>query len=559
MMKIFGFKLGVVILVAMSLSTGVVLAQKSQRKAKSTASKTRPAKKAPVSSSFKSSVPARPGYSSSTSMSDQAENELRAALALTKLDPPDYAGASARLFRMTRDPRFMASRNRIKYVLGLMLFEMKLFQVAAFQFVDVVRQGDPRYVKQALQKLSVAADISDDDTLLNYAIGRISIEDFPAENRDMLRYRFGEFFHRKGQWEKATQMLAQVPQSSIYFSRAKYLEALSYVKLNELNNAIRSFNILANARAPRGVTDTNRVAAVAGLARVYYQAKKWDLAADFYRQVPRDTELWHDVLFEQSWAHLRSAEFRSVLSNLHSLHSPYYEDFWIPESILLRGIVYLYICQYDEMEKTLALFERLYQPVQNSLESFTRGNSDSQSYFNEVEKVARNYEKLKADPSLRKTLRVPFMVSRSIFREGDFKNIYGYITQLRQEESVIHNQPVTWKRAAIGQYASQLIKGRLNSSMRLAGEISKNHMLTMKQELEDLFEQYNFARYEMINGRKETLKKKIQGKGLLAKQVDESQNRDFYIQNGFEYWPFRGEYWLDEIGDYHYLGTQGCE
>ena len=44
----------------------------------------------------------------------------------------------------------------------------------------------------------------------------------------------------------------------------------------------------------------------------------------------------------------------------------------------------------------------------------------------------------------------------------------------------------------------------------------------------------------------------------LKNQVDEDNQRDFYIQNGYEYWPFRGEYWLDELGNYHYVGTQSC-
>jgi len=61
----------------------------------------------------------------------------------------------------------------------------------------------------------------------------------------------------------------------------------------------------------------------------------------------------------------------------------------------------------------------------------------------------------------------------------------------------------------------------------------------------------------MINGRKEQLKKKIAGKA--TEEVDEKVDRTFYVQNGFEYWPFEGEYWLDEIGNYHYLGKQSCE
>ena len=86
----------------------------------------------------------------------------------------------------------------------------------------------------------------------------------------------------------------------------------------------------------------------------------------------------------------------------------------------------------------------------------------------------------------------------------------------------------------------------------------KAHLQNMRVELKDLFEQGSFIRYEMINGKKESLKKKITGKSLPA-PIDEKIDRDFYIENGYEYYPFQGEYWLDEIGNFHYLGQQNCE
>jgi len=497
--------------------------------------------------------------SETPSLSAQAEQELKNALALTKLDPPDYATASSRLFKMTRDPRFVSQRMRIKYVLGLMLYEMGMYQVAAFQFVDVIRNADSRYMKQSLQKLSLAADALNDDTLLNYAISKVNIDEFPVASQDMLRFRFGEYYQRKNQWDKAADNFSRVPASSAFYPKAKYLEGLSYVKQNDLNGALKSFSNLVANRADKGITDTDRVAGLMGMARIYYQSHKWDQAIDIYRKIPRDTVLWHDALFESSWAHMRAAQFRSVLSNLHSLHSPFYEDYYLPESILLRGIVYLYICRYDEMEKTLGLFEKIYQPVQNGLEDFTQGNTDPISYFNEVERVIKNFDQLKGDPAARKALKVPFLVSRDIVREGDFKHIYAYIVKIRAEQDIANKMPVSWRRSAVGIYANELLKGRINTSVKLAGEIARSHMVSMRQELSDLFEQYNFARYEMINGKKEQLKKKIQGKGLVSSQVDDNKDRDFYIQNGYEYWPFRGEYWLDEIGNYHFLGTQGCE
>jgi len=485
------------------------------------------------------------------------ETELARALDLAKRG--DYANASIRLFNMTRNPRFAEQRMRIKYILGLMFYEMRMYQVAAFQFVDVVRQSDARYLKQALQKLSLAGDILNDDTLLNYAISKVDVEDFPKTNRDMLRFRIGEYYMRKKNYKAASDNFAAVPQSSTYFAKAKYLQGVTLALQNNLDGALRAYSELVAFRQTAGPTDMDRVVGLMGMARIYYQQKKWDMAIDLYRQIPRDTDYWHDSLFEQSWAFMRSARFRSVLSNLHSLHSPYYEDFYLPESILLRGIVYLYICQYDEMEKTLGLFQRIYQPVEMSLDNFLKSNSMPESYFNEMERVIKNFDTLKGDKDARRGYPLQFLITRDIMREGDFKHNYTYLGRLRAEQDLINRQSTIWKKASVGVYASKLIKGRIDTTIKLTGNVVRTHMVAMRNELADLFEQYSFARYEMLNGKKEALKKKIQGKGILSKQIDEDTNRDFYIQNGFEYYPFKGEYWLDEIGNYHYLGTQGCD
>jgi hypothetical protein len=256
---------------------------------------------------------------------------------------------------------------------------------------------------------------------------------------------------------------------------------------------------------------------------------------------------------------MRGAQFRSVLSVLQSLHSPYYEDFYIPESILLRGIVYLYICQYDEMEKTLGLFERIYQPVLNKMENYTASTSDPTQYFNEMERVLRNYDKYKSSSKERQSLKIPFIVGREIRREGDFEHLHTYINRLREENVRMNAMPAYWRSSPVGTYSKALIRGRYQTSVKVAGDIVKNHMMAMKKDLSDMFEQYNFAKYEMLNGKKEALKRKIQGKGVVASHVDDSKSRSYYIQNGFDYYKFTGEYWLDEIGDYHYVGTQGCE
>lgn len=514
------------------------------------AKKKRPAAKA-------SSSGARPRTSTAAvpASVSKVDAELASALQLAKTGK--YKEASMRLFQLSLSPRMRDRRMQIKYILGLMLYQMKLNQVAAFQFISVVKDGNNKYLKQSLEKLSLAADSLGDDTLLNYAISRIQVDEFPRTHRDMLYFRIGEYQQRNGQFDQAAKSYARVSKLSPFFGQAKYLEGLAYAEMKSPNNAIAAFDNLIESRSEAGITDSSRVAGLMGKARSLYQKNDWDAAIEAYREVPRDTPFWHDTLFESSWAMLRSGRFRSALSNFQSLHSAFYEDFYLPESLLLRSIVYLYICKYDEMEKVLNLFNRLYRPAYKSIEKTIEANSDPSALFTEVVKVMRDY-KLKGDDMDRNSYKLPFLVVRKIIREGDFQNSYNYIRKLIDERKRIDSLPPEWRSSAIGRYAKKVVTTRLQKARKMAGQQVKAHLETVREELFDLFEQEGFIRYEMINGRKESLKKRIAGKEEDTK-LTEAIDREYSVQNGYEYWPFRGEYWLDEIGNYHYVGQQSCE
>jgi hypothetical protein len=158
----------------------------------------------------------------------------------------------------------------------------------------------------------------------------------------------------------------------------------------------------------------------------------------------------------------------------------------------------------------------------------------------------------------RMSMPIPYIVAQKIVREADFQNSFQYIRRLLDEKKKVKSLAGGWGNSPVGQYAMKVLNTRVQKAMEKAGKIVRNHLLLIREELIDQIEQEGFARYEMINGRKESLKKRIAGKELPDQQVDESNQRDYYIQNGYEYWPFRGEYWLDELGNYHYVGTQSC-
>lgn len=495
-------------------------------------------------------APARPAQRQAPR--NAPSNQLSQALALVRAG--NYLQAAPQLYSLSRRPEFVTERMQIKYILGVCLMELRLYQVAAFQFVDVVRRGDNKYVRQALEKLSIVADQLGDDTLLNYAISKVRIDEFPGNQKDIVYFRLGEIKLKNNEAGEAAQLFSKVPKGSRYYYAALFKRGEAYLQGNRMNDAIQAFDELLSARAGAPVTDPTRVQALMALARSYYQAQDWDKSLEYYREIPRDSDLWHDAIFESTWASLRSAKFRSTLSLLQTIHSSFYEDYYVPESLLVRGIVYLYICKFDETEKTLNLFEKSYTPVQNAVSSFVDTIKDPAYYYSEMEKAYS----IRREKKPIQGLKIPYMIARHILDEGDVKRSFAYIRSLNDERLKLESYGPQFSRSPLGVYSMKVLANRYKNTKVAIGEMARNHMIAIKADLRDFFEQASFIRYETINGKKESLKKHIAGKDI-EHQVDENIDRNFYVQNGYEYWPFDGEYWIDELGNYHYLGKQNCE
>lgn len=148
------------------------------------------------------------------------ERDLADALTLAKAGK--YVEASQRLFQLSYSPRYRDRRMQIKYILGMTLHQLKLNQTSAFQFIGVVKEGNNKYIKQSLERLSLAADALGDDTLLNYAISRVNVDEFPRAHRDMLHFRIGEYQMRNRQFEEASRSFDRVAKGHNLYSAARY-------------------------------------------------------------------------------------------------------------------------------------------------------------------------------------------------------------------------------------------------------------------------------------------------------------------------------------------------
>ena len=485
----------------------------------------------------------------------RGNKELIAALNLIKEEK--FEEASQILFRISHSPKYRSKKMQIKYILGQVLQNLNFYQGAAFNFIGVIKKGKGRYVSQSIEKLSLAADILEDSTLLNYAIKKVKLSNFPKKYRDILFYRIGEQQLRNKDFLGAVRSFKRVRRGSSWFGKALYNRGLALAELKQNKKALDVFDNLIISREDQGVTDSLRVAGMMGKARIYYQAKKWESAISVYRQIPRDTTAWHDTLFESSWAMLRSGKFRSALSNFQSIHSTFYESRYYPESLLVRSIVYLYICKYDEMDKVLTIFNKIYKPVFRNLKNYLNSKPQPEAVFAEAVRAILELKTIGEPETV--NYKVPYIALRQAIRSGDFQKNYKYIKNLLKEKRKWQEMSSDWQRSSVGKYVHRVLERRLRKARKKAGRTLIFALRHIKADLFDLFEQEAFIRYEMTNGKKEFLKKRVADGDVSSGTVDEDNSRDYFIQNGYDYWKFQGEYWLDEIGNYHYVGKQSCE
>lgn len=463
-----------------------------------------------------------------------------------------YADVSRMLFDLKSKRVFRGRQTQISYILGLMLFKMGLHQVSAFQFSEVVRKQDKKYLNLSIEKLILlTSEILKSNAVLNYSLSKVNLQTFPRTHRNQLRLRIGEVQIGNKQFKEASGILSKVEEGNAAYPRAKYLEGLAYAESNEPRKALRAFAELVKSRADFPVNDSVRATGLMGMARAAYQLKDWDRSIALYRQVPRDTPQWSEALFEVSWAQLRAAQLRFVLGNFHSLHSPFYEESYHPESLILRAILYLYICQYDEMGRTLDFFKKTYFPVRQKLVRYLRRQRTPRSVYRDFDKLYSQNET--------SSYIIPDLVVRHVAKEGNVRDGLSYLQQLQGELDKIQQMSSAWQDSGMGRYAKKLLNRRIRNARTTIGQNILAHLRRIRTDLSQFVEQHGLAQYEMLSAKKDQLKRKIVEKKVKKASIQSERSRDFYVQGGFEYWPFQGEYWLDEVGNYYYLGANSCE
>lgn len=503
--------------------------------------------------SAKSVSPKKVGYSQQTKS------------AIKIFQKKDYKRAATSFFKIAFSGKVPVNEKIIaKYFLGLSLVKLKLFQVAAFPLTIVSRDGTSEKIKKsAFENLVTISDRLDDNTLLDYSLKNLKEGDLSGLSLELFYSRLASVQRGKGQIDDAIGSLNKTLKINPKNDEALYLLGLIYLKKNQNSEGLKYLEQLYDKYTAYSIRSAKRGAATMALGRGYYQAQRWVDAAALYREVSKDNPLYRQAQKELTWALFRMGKFRSAIGTVQTLHTPYYENFYDPESLQLRSIIMLFICQIEEVEKSLTTFEKVYIPTYGILSTLNSISNPPEFYSKEINDVQKYLLIAKNNDQIKYSGRIPLFLVRSAIDEAPLRNKLLYLKKIRAEQvlgSKIFFEK-TAENVSLKGYILRTLDLRIKNTEKKSGEILDRMLRSKEEELSGFVADMSLLKYEMLSLKKsEAHKKYVESlRDIKASSTEEPVKRSFYTQNGYRYWPFEGEFWKDEVGNYQYMGDNRCE
>lgn len=341
--------------------------------------------------------------------------------------------------------------------------------------------------------------------------------------------------------DAARALAASVPAGDPSEGDAREVAGLAALAAGDAESAAKEFLSLAQLPIERGDegASARRDAAFLQLARLAYQGGDDSRATALYEKVGRGAPEWLDALFEASWAHFRRGEDEKALGNLLTLHAPFFQGRFFPESFVLKALVLYENCRYGDARRALDEFDRRYQPLQEGLTSALEKLTTPQAAY---EFLARGAVGLQPSPAREEIGRL----------EQELQPDVAAVVELAQEIDSIDKRPAAFRASRlVARMATSARQARLDL-IDGAGRKLLARMGAERAELRELLAQSLRLSYEIAGREKELATSNEPG---LAAQPQRDPPQ---VKDDEELWPFQGEYWRDELGSYRYQLGQRC-
>jgi tetratricopeptide (TPR) repeat protein len=374
--------------------------------------------------------------------------------------------------------------------------------------------------------------------------------------RNELYYLLGRFHYSKNNFKEALGLFALVPESSEFFGPAKFFEGITHVRENRGKDASESFKaILRRVKSyakpkdvPKKLREYEELANLS-LGRIFYTTKQYSQAIKYYEKLTQASPDWGPSLFEASWAYFMIDGDSKALGNIHTVNSPYFEKEFYPESYILKAVIYFNRCNYDRSMEAINEFNAIYPGLKKDIENIIAKYPDNAQFYDYVVKVKNG------DAGLSERAQ---RAAEGALYDRTLQKTIDYVVELDRELKAVEKADPAWKSTAVAANVLQDLTLQKSLAANEAGQLARQRLQRLASEIQDLVKQSIKIEYQTLEAEKGRLTS-----GLAAEQQQNiNPNAKNYntivIDDEHQQWPFKGEYWKDELGYYRFKVANKC-
>jgi len=436
------------------------------------------------------------------------------------------------------------NRFKAEYYLAQSLNKLGLGFGAFFYYGQIIKvgPGHPYYFKAIEGALNVTEQYGDEvlgPNVLNKAYNE-QFARLPPDVLSKINYYISLLGYRAGRYGEAAQFLQGVPPESAAYAQAQYLAGLLSQR-SDPEKSVKIFKGILAMDASRNYHDLPELKELSELAlgRTLYALQRFGESAQYYSQLPRFSRHWDEALFEGAYADLLNDDSGGALGRLHSLHSPHLSDQFAPESLNLTAIIYFQNCLYPQVHEALAQFDQDYTPMKDAVRAIINSNPPLETWWSLVEGTQAG---------------LPIAVQHHLLKNERISAMLNYIGKLDAEAQRLRAN-TELASSPLGADLADLIAKQRTLVVQVAGKFIKGRLVDLAHLIEVLDGDKEIIGFETTKAEKDLLEGNVNVQARLDAQT---LFRPAIPETGYEYWPFDGEYWPDEIGYYKYTLKNAC-
>lgn len=429
-----------------------------------------------------------------------------------------------------------------EFLVGVALYHLNLYQSSYTYFEKVLdaETQPPRYNDVLPWLVAIHQQLPGEEATRE-RMAEFPQDVYPDQLKDEIYFYVSQFHYSQGTLKAALKSLAQVTESTQdFYLRARYLEGVVHVRNNNAKQAAESFKAILRYKQEKGLNSevgekVHRMALLS-LARIFYTIGKYETGVRYYDRIPDFSVHWLDSLLEVSWAYFQVENYGRALGNLHTLNSPYFEQEYFPEALVLEAVILYSNCHHDQALKSIHKFIKSYHPLFKELDEQLKVPRDPNQFYGWLARMNRSGSDL--------SLRLKRIFNAAL-ADKKLNRGFSFILHLNDEIEALkrlsQNAPMTaFAAALLGEISAfrALVIGE-------AGTLARSRLETVHAELRAQLSDALKVKFETLSAQKRAIELNTEA----SKDV-EGGSEDFSLDSEHQYWPFEGEYWKDELDSY---------